>query len=367
MNTNTKISLLEHLKNMHQEYKNLPKKEKRDFWVNFILNNAIIIIFLIFIIYVWIYCYVTAGDNFLSLNSIVNLIDRTAFSCFLALGVAGVIVLTGTDLSAGRALGFIACITASLLQKSGLANKMWPNLSPPSVLLIFLLAIAIGAVIGVFNGFFTAKFKMHPFIATLGSQLILSGLTLMYLNMGKNGGVTISGIDQRYFDAVNSTKYFGLVLPFPHYVLYAVIAIFITWFMWNKTTLGKNMYAVGANPDAATVSGVSVFWTTVLLFIFAGIMYGVSGFVDSARVGSNNASTGVGYELNAIAACVIGGVSFTGGVGKVRGILIGVLLLQLVTVGLQWVKMAPYFQSIITGFIILFAVAVDMRKYIAKK
>jgi len=330
------------------------------------LEKCNINLFILFIVYVWIYCYVTQGNNFLSLNSIVNLVDRTAFSCFLALGVAGVIVLTGTDLSAGRALGFIACISASLLQTTGLANKMWPGLTPPPVILVFLLALFIGAIIGLFNGFFTARFKMHPFIATLGSSLILSGLTLMYLNMGKNGGLTISGLDQSYFHVVNGTVNIGSI-SLPYYVFYAVIAVVITWFMWNKTTLGKNMYAVGANPDAAAVSGVSVFWTTVLLFIFAGMMYGVSGFVDAARVGSNNASTGVGYELNAIAACVIGGVSFTGGVGKVRGIMIGVILLQLVTVGLQWIGVAPYFQSIITGFIILFAVAVDMRKYIAKK
>jgi len=367
MHENTKTSWLQGLKDRHQAFSALPPKERRDWWINFILNNAIIIIFLAFIVYVWIYCYVTLGNNFLSLNSIVNLINRTAFSCFLALGVAGVIVLTGTDLSAGRALGFIACICASLLQAAGLPNKMWPHLSAPPVIVVFLIAISIGALIGVFNGFFTAKFKMHPFIATLGSQMIIAGLVLMYINMGNNGGVTISGLNQSYFNTVNSTSYFGISTPFPHYVLFAAIAVAITWFMWNKTTLGKNMYAVGANPDAATVSGVSVFWTTLLLFVFAGIMYGVSGFVDSARVGSNNASTGVGYELNAIASCVIGGVSFTGGVGKVRGIMIGVVLLQLVTVGLQWIGVAPYYVNIITGFIILFAVALDMRKYIAKK
>ena len=371
--TEKKAGWLQRQKDSFERFRTLSGKEQRAWWINFLLNNAIIIIFILFVIYVWIYCFVTSEgrQNFLSLNSIVNLIDRTSFSIFLALGVAGVIVLTGTDLSAGRALGFIACVSASLLQTTGLANKMWPNLSPPPVILVFLIAIVIGMLIGTFNGFFTAKFKMHPFISTLGAQMIVYGLTLMYLNMGNNGGVTISGISPSYFNAVNETgiNLFGLNIPFPFpdYVIYAVIAVAITWFMWNKTTLGKNMYAVGANPDAATVSGVSVFWTTLLLFVFAGMMYGVSGFVDAARVGSNNASTGLGYEMNAIAACVIGGVSFTGGVGRVRGIMIGVVLLQLVTVGLQWIGVAPYYQNIITGFIIVFAVAVDMRKYIAKK
>lgn len=365
----TKLSLklkIENRKERFQNYKALPSNDKKRWWIDFLLNNAIYIVFLAFILYVWIYCYVEKDLNFLSSESLVNLINRTAFSCFLALGVGGVIVLTGTDLSAGRAMGLIACICASLLQAPGLANKMWPNMSPPPVFWVLVLALIVGALIGLFNGFFTAKFKMHPFISTLGTSMILAGLVLMYVNMGNNGGVSITGLDTKYFNAINGTfKFLGS--DFPYYVIYAGLAILLTWFIWNKTRLGKNMYAVGANPEAANVSGVSVFWTTVLLFVYAGIMYGFSGFVDAARVGSNNPSTGVGFELNAIAACVIGGVSFTGGVGKVRGIMLGVILLQLVSVGLQWLGVQPYFQSIITGFIILFAVAVDMRKYIAKK
>jgi methyl-galactoside transport system permease protein len=139
------------------------------------------------------------------------------------------------------------------------------------------------------------------------------------------------------------------------------------WFIWNKTTLGKNMYAVGANPEAANISGVSVRKTIVMVFMMAGLLYGFSGFIEAARIGSNNATVGVNAELDAIAACVIGGVSFTGGTGKISGIVTGVILLQTITVALQWLNVSTNLQYIIKGLIILVSVAIDMRKYLVRK
>ncbi|MFI3229136.1 MAG: beta-methylgalactoside transporter [Bacillota bacterium] len=347
-------------------YKALTGKEKAKWWQEFLLNNAIYIIFILFIMYVWIYCLVVQNANFLSSSSIMDLINKTAYSSFLALGVGGIIVLTGTDLSAGRILGLTACISAALLQRADWSNKMFPNIDPLPMFVVLMIVVAIGASIGFVNGFFTAKFKMHPFIVTLGTQLIVYGLTLMFVNSGNNGGVAINGLTDAYTNLIKGSVSLGGV-SIPYYVFYAAIAIVVMWFIWNKTTLGKNMFAVGANPEAAHVSGVSVFWTTIIVFVIAGALYGISGFVEAARVGSNSASTGANAELNAIAACVIGGVSFSGGVGKISGIIAGVVLLNLVTVGLQWLGLAPYYTSIITGLIIIFAVAVDMRKYIAKK
>ena len=134
------------------------------------------------------------------------------------------------------------------------------------------------------------------------------------------------------------------------------------WFTWNHTTLGKNMYAVGANPEAANVSGVNVPATIILVFLTAGLLYGVSGFIEAARIGSNNANAGQNAELDAIAACVIGGVSFTGGVGRISGIVLGVILLQTITVALQWLGVSQNLQYIIKGAIILAAVAIDVNK-----
>jgi methyl-galactoside transport system permease protein len=139
------------------------------------------------------------------------------------------------------------------------------------------------------------------------------------------------------------------------------------WFIWNKTPFGKNMFAVGSNPEAANVSGVNVSRTIIGVFTLAGIMYGVTGFIEAARIGSNSATTGLNYELDAIAACVIGGVSFVGGIGKIRGVIMGVVLLRIIFVGLTFLGIDSNMQYIIKGLIILVACAIDMRKYLVRK
>ena len=155
--------------------------------------------------------------------------------------------------------------------------------------------------------------------------------------------------------------------PIPNYVLFAIVLTAVMWFVWNKTTFGKNMFALGSNEEAARVSGVNVFGVTVGVFALAGAMYGFTGFIEGARIGSNTANTGLNYELDAIAACVIGGVSFVGGIGKIRGIVIGVVMLRLIFVGLTMVGVPQDLQYLIKGAIILFACALDMRKYLVKK
>ena len=139
------------------------------------------------------------------------------------------------------------------------------------------------------------------------------------------------------------------------------------WVIWNKTKFGKNMFAVGSNEEAANVSGVNVFLTIVSVFILAGMMYGITGFIEGARIASSSASTGINYESDAIAACVIGGVSFVGGTGKISGVVIGVFLLQIIFVGLNFLSVSANMLYIIKGAIILAACAVDMRKYLARK
>lgn len=356
------------LKLRWQSYAGLSKKERLLFWGDFLVRNAIYIIIGIMVIYVQIYSMKTSDNTFLSLGSIMDIMKRAAAGLFLALGVGGIIVLTGTDLSAGRIMGFTACVCASLLQMplEQYSKKMFPAMNVPPIIVVLLLSMAIGAVFGIFNGFCTAKFKLHPFIVTLATQLILYGLVLIYVQLGTNGGGPISGLTAEYKDAVKYTVHVGGV-AIPMYVFYAIVAAAIMWFIWNKTTLGKNMYAVGANPEAANVSGISVLKTTIYVFMMAGILYGFSGFIEAARIGSNSQTTGVNAELDAIAACVIGGVSFTGGTGKISGIITGVILLQIISVALQWLGISGDIQYIIKGAIILVAVAIDMRKYMAKK
>ena len=139
------------------------------------------------------------------------------------------------------------------------------------------------------------------------------------------------------------------------------------WFIWNKTTFGKNMFAVGSNQEAASVSGVNVFKTIVMVHTLAGIMYGLNGFIEAARLSSVNQATGLNYECDAIAACVIGGVSFVGGTGKISGIVLGVFILRIIFVALQFLSIDQNLQFLIKGAIILFACSLDMRKYLAKK
>ena len=331
---------------------------------NALLNNALIIIMLLVAAYV-----AVTQPSFLAPNSLINLLSLTAAYLPVALGIAGCIVLTGTDLSAGRAVGITACVAASLLQATDAANKMWPNIGTLPIPLVILIVVAIGAAIGAFNGFFVAKFKLHPFIVTLATQLILYTILLLYVQQGNNKGMAISGLSAEYRNFVVGNPpilSFGSI-QIPNYVIYAVLLTILMWFIWNKTTFGKNMFALGANEEAARVSGVNVFATTIAVFALAGAMYGWAGFVESARIASNTANTGVNYELDAIAACVIGGVSFVGGIGKISGIVIGVIMLRLIFVALPLVGMDQNLQYAIKGGIILFACALDMRKYLVKK
>ena len=361
--------ILDVLKNRWQNYRELGNRDKLVLWGDFLIRNAMYIIIVLVVIYVQAYSIRQGFANtFLSFKSIIDILMRSASALFLALGVGGIIVLQGTDLSAGRIMGLTACVCASLLQMpiAEYSVKMFPNMNAPPIVLVLLLSMAIGAVFGIFNGFCSAKFQMHPFIVTLGTQLIVYGLILIYVQFGTNGGGPISGLTDQYKNVVKYTiNIRGTAIPL--YVLYAIAAAAIMWFIWNKTTLGKNMYAVGANPVAANVSGISILKTNILVFMVGGICYGMSGFIEAARIGSNGPATGLNAELDAIAACVIGGVSFLGGVGKISGIITGVILLQIISVALQWLGVSGDVQYIIKGGIILIAVAIDMRKYLAKK
>lgn len=324
-------------------------------------KNKIIDNLVYFLIFLYVIIVGILRPNFLSIGSIINIINNSMFRLPIAVGIGGVIVLTGTDLSAGRIVGLTALITASLLQKT---NMMYPGLENFPIIIVLLLVMIVGALIGLLNGYFVAKFKLHPFIVTLATGLIVYALNLAYINFGGNKGAPISGLRPDFNDLIIG-NIFGTGIAL--YSLYVAILLVVLWIIWNKTTIGKNMYAVGANPEAASVSGISVFKTTIIMFVIAGITYGVNGFITASFVGSNNAATGVNFELDAIAACVIGGISFSGGVGKIGGAIMGVVLLQLITSSFIFLGIAPNLQYVIKGGIILLATAIDMRKHIVKK
>lgn len=353
------------IKNMqlkYSNYKSLDAKDKRTFWKETAINNAMYVLLIIAIIYTF-----TQNHKFLSTNSIVNIISLSAANLPIACGIAGCIVLTGTDLSAGRVVGLTACISASLLQSLDYASKMFPNMKPLPIPLVILAVIAVGAIVGWVNGFFVAKFQLHPFIVTLATQLIVYGILLMYIMINGNNGQPLSGLDDSFKQFVNGSilKVGGVAIP--NYVWMGLVVVVLMWFIWNKTTFGKNMFAVGSNPEAANVSGVNVMRTTILVHMLAGMMYGITGFIESARIGSNTAATGLNYECDAIAACVIGGVSFVGGTGKISGVVMGVFLLRIIFVALNFLSINMNMQYVIKGLIILVACAIDMRKYLVRK
>lgn len=349
-------------KNKFMIFKQKSPDEKKEAIKEFLINNLLYILLIASIVGIQIY-----DSRFLSLSSIVNIISLSAANLPIALGIAGCIILTGTDLSAGRIVGLTACVAASLLQASGYANKMFPDLQTLPVFAVFIIVLLIGALVGFINGFCTAKFKLHPFIVTLATQLITYGALLIYLMQGTNNGQSISGLDTGYTDFISGSMFRIGNVAIPNYIFYALVITVIMWFIWNKTAFGKNMFAVGSNPEAANVSGVSVTKTIIGVFVLAGVMYGITGFIEAARIGSNSAATGLNYELDAIAACVIGGVSFVGGIGKIRGVILGVVLLRIIFVGLTFLGIDSNMQYVIKGIIILVACAIDMRKYLVRK
>lgn len=354
------------IKETSARYKTLDARDKRAFWVDGLLNNAIYIILVIFLIYTF-----TQNRAIASPSSIVNLLNLVAANLPMALGIGGCIVLTGTDLSAGRVVGLTAGLSAAMLQAATAANKFFDGLGEPGlvmVLVVLLLVLVVGGIVGMVNGFFVARFQLHPFIVTLATQLIVYGACLIFYNSNGNNGQPISGLSEAFRDFVTGSflpRIFGQQIP--NYVVYAIVVFIIMWFIWNKTTFGKNMFAVGSNPEAANVSGVNVFFTTMMVHALAGITYGYAGFIEAARIASNVPNTGTNYESDAIAACVIGGVSFVGGTGTVGGVLLGVILLRIIYVCLQFLSVDQNMQYIIKGAIILLACSIDMRKYLTRK
>ena len=303
-------------------------------------------------------------DNFFSWGNLGNLISNTAIRFIIALGVSGCLITKGTDLSAGRQVGLAACLAGVLVQRGDYTGRLWKAVPEMNMRLVFLIVIAVGIVIGLINGLIIAKLKVPPFIATLGTQTIIYGICLVFTDAQPIGGfqkIYIQLITGRIGSATNK----GFYLP---YLLF--VAIFfgvIFWFIYNKTCHGKYMYAIGGNEVAAEVSGVNTSRTIIRIYATAGFMYAVAGYLLAAKSGGSSASMGMGYELEAIAGCTIGGVSTTGGIGTVSGILVGVLVFELLKIVLQFLGVNPYYNYVVQGVVIVVAVALDIRKYIAKK
>ena len=334
---------------------------RRDFLLRNGLYIAIVIIFIIL-------CAITPivkNVPLLTYNNVLNILQQASPRMFLALGVAGLILLAGTDLSIGRMVG-MGMTTATIIMHQGInTGSVFGHIfdftglpTPVKVVFALVMCILFCTFFTTIAGCFTARFKMHPFISTMANMLIIFGLTT-YATKGVSFGAIESTIPNMIIPKING---------FPTIILWAVAAVAIVWIIWNKTTFGKNLYAVGGNSEAAAVSGISVFKVTVGAFILAGILYGFGSWLECIRMfGSGSAAYGQGWETDAIAACVVGGVSFTGGIGKISGVVVGVLIFTALTYSLTILGIDTNLQFIFSGIIILVAVTLDCLKYVQKK
>ena len=332
---------------------------------NFLLKNGLYLAILVIFIAL---CFITPavkGVQLLTVNNVLNILQQASPRMFLALGVAGLIMLAGTDLSIGRMMG-MGMTAATIIMHQGINTGSvfghvfdFTGMSIPArVVLALVVCIVLCTIFTTIAGFFTAKFKMHPFIATMANMLVIFGL-VTYATKGVSFGAIETTIPSMIIPKIGK---------FPTIILWALAAILIVWFIWNKTTFGKNLYAVGGNPEAASVSGISVFAVTVGAFILAGILYGFGSWLECIRmVGSGSAAYGQGWEMDAIAAAVVGGVSFTGGIGKISGVVVGVCIFTALTYSLTTLGIDTNLQFVFSGIIILVAVTLDCLKYVQKK
>ena len=331
----------------------------------FLYKNGLYIVIILIFIALCIITPVVKNTQLLTVTNILNILQQASPRMFLALGVAGLILLTGTDLSVGRMVG-MGMVTATIIMHNGIntgavfGHVFDFSTMPSTVKALFalLMCVIFTTVFSMIAGFFMARFKMHPFISTMANMLIIFGL-VTYATKGVSFGAIDSAIPNTFIPQIGK---------FPTIILWAVAAVIIVWFIWNKTTFGKNLYAVGGNPEAAAVSGISVFKVTMGAFMLAGILYGFGSWLECNRmVGSGSAAYGQGWDMDAIAACVVGGVSFTGGIGKISGVVTGVLIFTSLTYSLTILGIDTNLQFIFEGIIILAAVTLDCLKYVQKK
>lgn len=332
---------------------------------DFLLKNGLYIAIILVFIFL---CIITPikknGLQLFTVNNILSIMQQASPRMFLALGVSGLIMLAGTDLSVGRMVGMGMTAATIIMHNGPNTGSVFGHVFDFStmpvggrILLALVICVVLCTMFTTIAGFFAAKFKMHPFISTMANMLVIFGLVTY-----STKGVSFGGIEQSI-----PGKIIPKVGGFPTIILWAVAAVAIVWFIWNKTKFGKNLYAVGGNPEAASVSGISVFKVTLGAFIMAGILYGFGSWLECIRmIGSGSAAYGQGWEMDAIAACVVGGVSFTGGIGIISGVVVGVLIFTALTYSLTILGIDTNLQFVFSGIIILIAVTLDCLKYVRK-
>ena len=305
--------------------------------VKYFKDNIGIIIAL-FAMCLFLVIFPTTRSTFLTQNNVFNILRQNASNLFLATGMTMVIILGGIDLSVGSVIALSGCVAAGCVVNMGLPEVVG-----------FLIAILIGAVVGMFNGVVICKTNIPPFIVTLASMNITKGIALVYTQ----GAPIRCMTDAFKFPGA------GYVGPIPTPVILMLIIFVIAIVLVNRTHFGRHIYAVGGNAQAARFSGINVSKVKFWVHTFIGIMAGIAGVVVASRLYSGQPTAGDGAEMDAIAAVVVGGTSMSGGSGRLGGTLIGVLIIGVLNNGLNLMGVDSNWQYIVKGFVILLAVYVD--------
>ncbi len=299
----------------------------------FLKNNGVLIVFL----------FICLGLSFLSpyfftANNVLNIFRQTSIYGVIAVGMTFVILTGGIDLSVGSVLALSGMICAGLMKNNGMS----PFLSA-------VIAILVGGGIGLLNGLLITFGKIAPFVVTLGMITIARGLTLIY-----SGGYPVSGFSAGFREIGG-----GYVLGIPIPALIFVVTVIIAWYILNHTRLGRYTYAIGGNEETVKLSGVNVKFYKTMVYVIVGVASGLSALILTSRLNSAEAIAGQGYELDVIAAVVIGGTSLSGGRGSIIGTLIGALLIGVINNGMNLLGISPYFQQVVKGALIIGAVILD--------
>jgi inositol transport system permease protein len=294
---------------------------------------------------------------FVSSTNLINIVRQMSIVGLIALGVTGVIVSGGIDLSSGSVVGLTAVVAASLAQMPDYSAAFYPGLHLP-VIMPVLAACLVGALVGLINGSLVAKARIPPFIATLGAYTAIRGAANLY-----TGGRPISNLTDEY-NFVGQGDVFGLPVP----IIILVVMAAVTHILYAHTKFGKYIYAIGGNEQAARVSGINASRYKMLIYVYASFLAGLAGLVVSSRIGSGQPGLGVGYELDAIAAAVIGGTSLSaGGIGTVAGTIVGALIIGVLNNTLDLMNVSAFWQQIVKGCIIVGAVIIDQLKHRGSK
>lgn len=282
------------------------------------------------------------NPSFMTSTNILNVLRQVSISALIAFGMTFVILTGGIDLSVGSTLALTGAIAATML-----ASGMDPILTISAALLL-------GAILGAINGVIIAKGKVAPFIATLATMTIYRGLTLVYTE-----GRPVSGLgDSITFQMMGKGYFLGIPVP----VVTMILAFLALWFILHKTTFGRRIYAVGGNEEASRLSGINTDRVKIAVYSLTGMLAALSALILTSRLNSAQPTAGTSYELDAIAAVVLGGTSLTGGKGWIFGTLVGALIIGVLNNGLNLIGVSSFFQQVVKGVVILIAVLIDRKK-----